>query len=316
MPNELTQRIENLEFELSNLKDSYYKGNFAGSQAFTKPVTLVAGHIQSGNFATGASGWRMTAEGNLEANAGTFRGALLANSLDIPDTTTADSFHVDSTGNVWWGATAFANAIASISKAGNAVVSSLERNDFHWFTVFESIDGYSKGGSGTQTLNQDFVELATLATDASVSELQKIASYSKSFTWDKRRKIKLGLVFDTNTSQYMDLVTGGIAFAGNARKFGFRVRNGVVYALTDNGTGEDETAILTFATGTNYEFEARLNPGVSVEFYRDGILSATHTTSIPTGTADSNKLLDFYVRAQANAIKSVKITFYDFWQAN
>src|ERR1035437_6616545 len=47
----------------------------------------------------------------------TISGTLTAGSLNIPDTTTANSFHVDSSGNVWWGtniATGYATALAKI----------------------------------------------------------------------------------------------------------------------------------------------------------------------------------------------------------
>ena len=47
-------------------------------------------------------------------------GALSASSLDIPDTTTADSFHVNTSGDAWWGATAIGSAIAKILKTGIA----------------------------------------------------------------------------------------------------------------------------------------------------------------------------------------------------
>src|SRR3990167_7015227 len=65
---------------------------------------LKGGTLQSPNFSKSNSGWQINADGNVEFNDGTFRGALVANSLDIPDTTTADSFHVDTSGNAWWGA--------------------------------------------------------------------------------------------------------------------------------------------------------------------------------------------------------------------
>lgn len=243
-------------------------------------------------------------------------GALTASSIDIPDTVTASSFHVDASGNTWWGATTFAAAVASISAAGAARVKSLERSDFHWFTIFESIDGYAKGGAGTQTLNQDSVTLATTAGANSESELQKLASYSSAFAWTKRRKIKFGVVFDQNTSQYIDMVTGNVSYGADTQHFGFRVLNGTLNALSDSGSGETVTSLVgTVATGTIYELEARLNPGVSVEYYVNGTLSATHTTSIPTG-ANANFLLDFYIRALSASLRSFKFTYYDFWQEN
>ncbi len=80
--------------------------------------------INSVNYVTGVSGWALTPDGNLEANAGVFRGALQANSLDIPDTTTTASFHIDTAGNAWWGAnvaSGIASALASVTPAGAAI---------------------------------------------------------------------------------------------------------------------------------------------------------------------------------------------------
>ena len=40
----------------------------------------------------------------------------------------------------------------SVDSDGNAKVSSLSRDDFHWFTVFESVDGYNKITDGAGTI--------------------------------------------------------------------------------------------------------------------------------------------------------------------
>ncbi len=85
---------------------------------------LNGGTLKSPNFVHNASGWRINSEGDVEFNEGTFRGSLAANSIDIPDATTANSFHVDSDGNTWWGATTFAAAPAKVSKAGDATFNS------------------------------------------------------------------------------------------------------------------------------------------------------------------------------------------------
>lgn len=86
--------------EIQSLSD------FVGGQSINTPTTVQQNHIQSQNFVTGVSGWQMNADGNLEANAGTFRGSLIAGDLHIPDQdTSANSFHTDTSGNTWWGAT-------------------------------------------------------------------------------------------------------------------------------------------------------------------------------------------------------------------
>jgi len=45
---------------------------------------------------------------------------LSVTKLDIPDTVTANSFHVDVDGNAWWGATVLGSAVAKILKTGAA----------------------------------------------------------------------------------------------------------------------------------------------------------------------------------------------------
>jgi uncharacterized protein YjbI with pentapeptide repeats len=86
----------------------------------SQPINVVSGYIQSGNFTTGSVGWRIDADGNVEFNTGTFRADVIAAAIHIPDTTTANSFHVDSEGNAWWGATAIGSAVAKVLKTGAA----------------------------------------------------------------------------------------------------------------------------------------------------------------------------------------------------
>lgn len=76
-------------------------------QAFaTCGIVVRPSAIESFNFVTGVSGWRLTAAGDFEANSGTFRGALIAGEIHIPDrNTTPNSFHTSTAGLSWWGAT-------------------------------------------------------------------------------------------------------------------------------------------------------------------------------------------------------------------
>lgn len=97
---------------------------------------LTTGAFQSANFVSGSQGWQLNAQGNLEANngnfrgnitgaTGTFSGTVSVSSLNVPDSTTANSFHVDSSGNSWWGAnvaTGYAGANAYVLNTGEAVI--------------------------------------------------------------------------------------------------------------------------------------------------------------------------------------------------
>src|SRR3990167_916579 len=65
---------------------------------FNEPAKMAGAYFQSANFVTGVSGWQLRPDG-AEIN-----GGVSVTSLNIPDTTTDNSFHVDSSGNAWWGA--------------------------------------------------------------------------------------------------------------------------------------------------------------------------------------------------------------------
>lgn len=52
-------------------------------------------------------------------------GGIIGGSLDIPDTTTANSFHVDSSGNTWWGAAAIGSAVAKVLNTGAATFTNI-----------------------------------------------------------------------------------------------------------------------------------------------------------------------------------------------
>lgn len=92
-------------------------------------AVVATGAIKSKNYAKGKSGYILDDLGNVEFNTGTFRGALAADSIDIPDTTTANSFHVDADGNMWLGATSYGSAPAKISNAGAATFNTITIND-------------------------------------------------------------------------------------------------------------------------------------------------------------------------------------------
>lgn len=128
IPEEIQQQIVNLQNQINNLTSLVGKNQFSNTQLVTGEVSQLGGGYQSANFVTGSTGWRFDALGNLEANAGTFRGALTANSISIGSG--ANWYHVDNAGNTWWGNYAtYALAVSGggyrISAAGAANLSGL-----------------------------------------------------------------------------------------------------------------------------------------------------------------------------------------------
>jgi hypothetical protein len=76
--------------------------------------TLASGEWKSSNYIPNTAGWKLT------PNSGEFNFNISVDSIDIPDTTTINSFHTDINGNSWWGATTLANAVAKVLSTGVA----------------------------------------------------------------------------------------------------------------------------------------------------------------------------------------------------
>jgi len=116
---EIWQEVQSLRSELQN-HNHLSSGN---SQVLTGTVE---GILQSPNFISGSSGWQLLPNGNIEANdgnfrgditgaSGTFSGTLSAASGTLGDITVGtNAWHIDSSGNMWWGSdSSYANSVSS-----------------------------------------------------------------------------------------------------------------------------------------------------------------------------------------------------------
>lgn len=126
----LQSDIRNLRNDLESLQYMFAKKTGSGS------ADIQGANMQSVNFVSGSSGWLLDKDGNLEANngnfrgditgaTGTFTGTVTVGSLNIPDLVTADSFHVETDGDTFWGATTLAGSTAKVLKTGAASFSSM-----------------------------------------------------------------------------------------------------------------------------------------------------------------------------------------------
>ena len=124
------------------------------------------------NFVPGVSGWRIYGAGNVEFNDGVFRGTLTASSIHIPDQTTTDSFHTNSSGDSWWGANVAdytsspANAKARMTKEGNGYFQNIEAKGI-MKGVTHQYDVVSAVGGQLLVSNADTLDTAMTALDAS-----------------------------------------------------------------------------------------------------------------------------------------------------
>mgnify|MGYP001590105884 CR=1 FL=1 len=162
---EIKAQLEKLWYEVSQLKGKLFKYKFSGSQGLTDNITLKSGFLRSGNYSS-STGWKLTPT-SAEINVPT---AL--KSLDIPDTTTANSFHVNTAGDAWWGATTFGAALASISKAGAAIFSNVTASNIITFqtTVATSGGDYTTIGAAISAgKKRIFIRAGTYTENVAIS---------------------------------------------------------------------------------------------------------------------------------------------------
>lgn len=184
-------------------------------------TVMKGGAMQSPNFALGVSGWKIDANGDVEFNDGTFRGALSATTIDIGGSD-ATSFHVDINGNLWLGAATFAAAPFSVSNAGALIATGATING-------SAISGqvfYGNGGDGPLTVSGT----TTLSTNA----------YPSSVTVDAG-----GIL---NTAGFQIFCSGTLTNNGTIRRNGSNGGNGGDGGLGTAGTSGAAGAALAAGT--------------------------------------------------------------------
>ena len=117
-------------------------------------ITLTGGFLQSKNFVSGSAGWQLT------PTSGEFNFTVSVDSIDIPDTTTANSFHVESDGDTWWGAnvaTGYTGANAYVLKDGTAVFKSLSigGTSIQYTITDNGYFSYGDGSDGAATITNN-----------------------------------------------------------------------------------------------------------------------------------------------------------------
>lgn len=166
-------------------------------------VILQNGEFASLNYVKGISGWKLDAEGNFEAVNGTFSGTLSGISFNIPDATTANSFHTDSNGNSWWGAnvaTGYTGANAYILNTGAAVFKSVQigGTTIQYVITNSGIFSYGDGEDGAVVISVN----TTLTRDMNYTDLT----------------VNSGVTL--NTGSYRIFVTGTLTLNGTISRSG------------------------------------------------------------------------------------------------
>jgi len=266
-------------------------------------LEIIDGYLQSGNFVSGSTGWKLTPT-SAEINVST-----AIHSLDIPDTTGGDSFHTDSDGNSWWGCNVadFAsnndNADAYILKTGVAKLQSLT-------VVGGAIDGTSTIGGRAASIIASAIDASGHFADDAINTAA--GTILGEFAFSGSGAIQIG--------EYVNGVTGDLKLspsgilarnsAGDTTfsingNTGVAVLNGLVVGTNVGlGTAEDSagvTAIVGNTVTTAYVNALDVNAATvsaSISITTPAITGGTIQTAAGTGQrilmSGSDNTLAFY----------------------
>ena len=224
-------------------------GSSISSGGMISNLTIQGGYLQSNNFVSGSAGWQFTPT-SAEINVST---AIL--SLDIPDTTTANSFHTNSTGNSWWGCDVadFAsnndNAAAYILNTGATKLQSLT-------VVGGVIDGTSTIGGRTASALATAIDASSHFADDAINTAA--GTILGSFTFSGSGALQIGTYINGTSGDLKLSPTGILArdsagdttFSINAET-GVAVLNGLVVGTNVGiGTAEDSAGVTTIVGNT------------------------------------------------------------------
>lgn len=208
---------------------------------------MQSGLKKSQNFVTGSAGWQIDAVGNAEFNAATIRGQLIAGSIDIPDITTASSFHVDTLGNAWWGATTLGASVASVTKAGLGTFSNINiTGGTVGSAVVVALGALNIAARGwSQTCTFSITDADTIAWGAGTFTSADGTAYSigAGNTGNMTLKTYIYLDIAVSTTAYQTTTTASTAVgAGKA-----------LVATAQNATGEAIYTVLAGQGGQNID---------------------------------------------------------------
>lgn len=256
----------------------------------TFDVTMMSGHIASGNYAAGSAGWAITAEGAVEFESGKFRGDISGASGTFTDTLSGATisggtitigasssavFKVDTDGNMWLGHASYgSSAPFRVSNAGQVwatnltitgTQSSINMNNGR-FSVDTSGNVIAKSLTlGDQGYNNSMVMGGAGAVNI-VIESTAYAGYEDSTALEWRAS-------DNFTNELCRLVGGEITTG----KFGFRLRAGSNNEVrVTSGAGTEGVYLWANETGTD---KIKLYAGSVIELYANSGVLITDTNA-------------------------------------
>lgn len=200
-------------------------------------------------------------------------------------------------------------------KIGDGQISliKLTETKFIIMSCFESLEGWLDNSDPGATVQAGvgagfLVTPATIDKTAILAALPSAPSMSGGVNFSKNPFFQVRAYIPATTHQNIYLYSGNASFPTGpptTKYFGFRVSNGVLFAVVSNGVYEWYSTITGITLAAKNLYRAVMTSGVNIKFYVNGVLKVTRSSSLPTGEEDS--ILAFMIKTSDNVERELDL---------
>lgn len=194
------------------------------------------------------------------------------------------------------------------------------QNVASWTTLFESWDQWTLvlQGTGANTKGVGNMLMTTGGTAGGIARVSKVPTNSPLFpSWTKNRTIQFEAATwcDVDNASENYICTGSGLPAADG--FGFKFTDTKIQGFANNAgapTFVDLITGLTPGEWQEHKYKAVFTAGVKVDFYIDGVLLGTITTTLPSAGGNSHIPCKFSVKSGHDAVSQLYTSGFSFQQ--
>jgi hypothetical protein len=192
------------------------------------------------------------------------------------------------------------------------------------YELLGSTDNYTVGGTTlTPALAGDIIT-NTIAEDEAYSIRQM--KISDTFSHDRETRFKVNISWtsgvETGSVQeqvtYITTIDDATAIIGldgdKVSAVGFKAVNDKLYGLTMAGGSESLIELKDIVYDTYYVCELRYYPDRRVDYYIDGILLGSLSTTLPVSSDNGLNIFNAHIKTTDSAQKYLSVEYFEFMQ--
>ena len=291
------------------------------SGGISQNIRMVDGYIQSSDYMPGVSGWRISADGNVEFAVGTFRGNIQGGQDAYND---GVGFFLGLSSGVYKFSIGDPNGTyitwdgTKLTIKGTIYADQLLYTKESLMVDWQSLDAWQRFDVD-EIIGQIQMELGLgrmfMATGPTLANITAgiCPPFGMKISWAKNAMGQMNVQLSTTDHQEVYFVVGTTKqtpYEGEDQMMGFKIVDGTLYAVhskVSGGVSTEYTTTIAGITLTNQNiYRVEFTYGSKIDFFVNDTLVATHTANLPVvletaiftfqikNTAASNRVI--YIR--------------------